>query len=90
MDYPEETGYNSLDSQFMFGSSFLVGLTYPDINKCNITFPAAEDFYDFNSGKIIPFSVDPLEIELETKQVCAFVKAGSIIPRKMKKRFSSL
>lgn len=38
----------------MFGDCFLIGATYPDLDRASVYFPPEDDWYDFYNSELIP------------------------------------
>lgn len=99
MEYPDDPITFELDTQYLFGDSFLIAATapssydtynfLPNFYRIQVYLPSKDDWYCFITSEITKKASNLQHIRLSFEEIGIYVKAGSIIPRKIVRRTSA-
>jgi alpha 1,3-glucosidase len=96
MQYPETEKLFALDDQYLIGSDLLVKpVTGPGATETEVIFPTDDLWYDVESLALtssggVPKSVESKIIPSDIDYIPVFQRGGSIIPRKLRLRRSTM
>lgn len=64
MEYPLDKKTFGIDTNYMFGDCFLIGATYPDLDRTIVYLPPEDDWYDFYNSELISPSDHVRELKM--------------------------
>ena len=90
MEFPTDVTTFGIDTNYMFGDTFLIAATYHNFHQTKVYLPPSADWYNFyTSERLIP-TKNIRTVRMEPEEIGVYVKAGSIIARKYTRRLSAL
>lgn len=96
MQYPQVESLYATEDQHLIGSSLLVKpVTAPNVVQSTVQFPTADTWYDVDTLKAISASgkengVASVTVKSDIEKIPVYQRGGSIIPRKLRLRRSSM
>jgi alpha 1,3-glucosidase len=97
MEYPQLEELYSVEDQYFVGNSLLVKpITAPGVTKTSVSFPSCDSWYDAETLALVvsatsgECTVHVQEVSADLDTIPVFQRGGSILPRKLRLRRSSM